>query len=34
MSEKTAKLTIGTDSWDFALRDGTIGPQVIDIAAL
>ncbi len=34
MSNKTAKLTIGNESWDFDILDGTTGPQVIDISKL
>ena len=32
MSNKTATLTIGNESWDFDILDGTTGPQVIDIS--
>ncbi|HXL67449.1 MAG TPA: citrate synthase [Xanthobacteraceae bacterium] len=31
---KTATLTVGSDRWDFAVRDGTIGPAVVDIGKL
>ncbi len=34
MGNKTAKLTIGNESWDFDVLDGTTGPQVIDISSL
>ncbi len=34
MGNKTAKLTIGNESWDFDVLDGTTGPQVIDISTL
>jgi citrate synthase len=34
MTNKTAKLTIGNESWDFDVLDGTTGPQVIDISSL
>ncbi len=34
MDNKTAKLTIGNESWDFDVLDGTTGPQVIDISSL
>ncbi len=30
----TARLTIDGDSWDFAIRKGSIGPDVVDISAL
>jgi citrate synthase len=33
-SNKKATLTIGNDSWDFDILDGTIGPSVIDIGSL
>src|SRR5215475_6570067 len=29
-----ARLTIGDKSWDFAVKTGTIGPDVIDISSL
>ena len=31
---ETARLTIGKESWDLAIRKGTIGPDVVDIHAL
>src|SRR5712691_5725034 len=31
---KTATLTVGSDRWDFAVRDGTTGPAVVDIGKL
>src|SRR6202162_2936371 len=31
---KTATLAVGSDRWDFAVRDGTIGPSVFDIGKL
>jgi len=34
MSDKTAKLSIGDNSWDFDVRKGTIGPDVVDISSL
>jgi citrate synthase len=34
MGNKTATLTIGNETWDFDLLDGTTGPQVIDISSL
>ena len=34
MDNKTATLTIGNESWDFDILDGTTGPQVIDISKL
>lgn len=34
MSDKTAKLTIGDDSWDFNIQSGSIGPDVMDIGSL
>jgi citrate synthase len=34
MNDKKATLTIGNDSWDFDLLDGTTGPQVVDISSL
>ena len=33
-ARQTATLTIGNESWDFDVRDGTIGPSVIDISSL
>jgi citrate synthase len=32
--DKTATLTIGNESWDFDIRDGSVGPSVIDISTL
>ena len=34
MTEKSAKLSIGDESWEFPVKEGTLGPDVIDIAAL
>jgi citrate synthase len=34
MGDKTATLTLGNESWDFDVRDGSIGPSVIDISSL
>jgi len=34
MSDKTAKLTIGDESWDFPIVSGTVGPDVVDISTL
>jgi citrate synthase len=34
MGETTAKLSLGEENWEFPVRDGTIGPSVIDISAL
>ncbi|WP_068316390.1 citrate synthase [Polycladidibacter hongkongensis] len=34
MSDKTAKLSIGDESWDLNVRSGSVGPDVIDIASL
>ncbi len=34
MTDKTAKLTIGDESWDFPVKEGTLGPDVLDISAL
>src|SRR5246127_480052 len=31
---KTAKVSVGDESWDFPVRRGTLGPDVIDIGAL
>src|SRR6185436_12649669 len=31
---ETARLTIGDDSWDLAIKKGTIGPEVVDISDL
>jgi citrate synthase len=33
-SNKKATLTIGNESWDFDILDGTVGPAVIDIGSL
>ncbi|MGB7405847.1 MAG: citrate synthase [Pacificimonas sp.] len=34
MNEKTAKLDLGTETVDFPVHEGTIGPDVVDIRAL
>jgi len=34
MTEKKAKLSLGDESWEFPVKSGTIGPDVIDIGAL
>ncbi|KZK96552.1 Citrate synthase [Pseudovibrio sp. Ad5] len=34
MSDKTAKLTIGDNSWDFNVHSGSMGPDVLDIGSL
>jgi citrate synthase len=34
MSEKTAKLTLGDQSYEFPVLSGTVGPDVIDIRSL
>ncbi len=34
MSDQTAKLTIGNDSWDFPVYKATLGPDVVDIGSL
>jgi citrate synthase len=34
MTTTTAKLTIGNDAWEFPIKSGTIGPEVIDISKL
>lgn len=34
MTDKTATLTIGDESWQFPIMEGTIGPDVIDISKL
>ncbi|MBA5776535.1 citrate (Si)-synthase [Stappia sp. F7233] len=34
MSNNSAKLTIGDESWDLEVSPGSVGPSVIDIAAL
>src|SRR5579872_6388914 len=31
---KTGTLTVGNKNWDFPVHEGTIGPQVVDIAKL
>lgn len=31
MTNTTAKFSIGDKSWDFPVRDGTIGPSIVDI---
>ena len=32
--KKTGTLTVGNKNWDFPVYDGTIGPDVLDIAKL
>ncbi|HEY8595724.1 MAG TPA: citrate synthase [Devosiaceae bacterium] len=34
MTDKNAKLTIGSQSFEFPIMDGTVGPSVIDIRSL
>ena len=34
MTNKTATLTIGNESWDFNVLPGTVGPEVVDISSL
>ena len=34
MSDNKASLTIGSDAQDYAIMDGTVGPQVIDVRKL
>jgi len=34
MSEKSATLTVGNDSYELPIRDGSIGPEVVDISKL
>src|SRR5690606_28192335 len=34
MNEKTASLSIGASSHEFQIREGTIGPRVVDISKL
>src|ERR671921_494210 len=34
MGDNIAKLTVGHESWEFDIRDGTIGPSVVDISSL
>lgn len=34
MSEKTAQLTVGNESWNFPIYSGSVGPDVIDISKL
>jgi citrate synthase len=34
MSEKSAQLTVGNESWSFPIRSGSVGPDVIDISKL
>jgi citrate synthase len=34
MSEKTAQLTVGNESWSFPIYSGSVGPDVIDISKL
>ena len=31
MSDNKATLTVGGDTQDYAIMDGTVGPQVIDV---
>jgi len=32
--DQTARLTIGNESWEFPVRDGTVGPSVVDVSRL
>ena len=32
--KKSGTITIGNKNWDFPIYDGTIGPEVLDIAKL
>jgi citrate synthase len=34
MTNKTATLTIGNESWDFNVLPGSVGPEVVDISTL
>ena len=34
MTDNKATLTVGDQSWEFPVRSGTIGPDVIDIGSL
>jgi citrate synthase len=34
MTNKTATLTIGNESWDFNVLPGSVGPEVVDISSL
>ena len=34
MSDKSATLTVGNQSWSMPIKEGTIGPEVIDISKL
>ena len=34
MSDKSAKLTLGDETYDFPVLSGTVGPDVIDIRSL
>ena len=34
MGDRTATLTIGNETWDFPIRNGTVGPSVVDISSL
>src|SRR5919205_21233 len=34
MGDTKATLTIGNESWDFDVRPGTVGPDVVDISTL
>ena len=32
--DQTAKLSIGNESWEFPVREGTVGPSVVDVSRL
>ena len=34
MSDKKATLSIGNESWDLAIKSGTVGPDVVNIGSL
>jgi citrate synthase len=34
MDNSTAKLILGNETWDFEVRDGSLGPSVLDISSL
>jgi citrate synthase len=34
MGDSNATLTIGDESWEFPVREGTLGPSVVDISTL
>ena len=34
MDNPIAKLTLGNESWDFEVREGSLGPSVVDISSL